>query len=381
MFTNVNLDLDGRRNYSANGDYTYVDDFGTKQNIFFKEIYSNKEGVTEANASIDENKPFNLGSQFKFKGTVNLMSSNKNLSFDGYFKVNNICNLINSDWVRFDSEIDPEMVKFKLNNTLMSDNDERLATGVFMNLDSTHMYTSFLSEKERSIDVGIIKSDSYLTYESPNFIVMGDDSLSNIFAIDQNTCSSSSEGVIDLNLDFGQLEIKSIGFVDRDEEEDKTDLQSFLLLDFMFSEEALQIMADNIYEAYSSTEFNYGNRYKKNLARLVGGRQVDELIIDLDLDVYNFENKITIHEKQGADINVNIIEDSESEMYGVLCYLEGNKIATSSQFFITDSTSYFVSGGLEFNTSINSEIEVQNNIMKQEVLKFIDSFTWSSISR
>tara|TARA_B100000902_G_C27292293_1_gene907851 strand:- start:838 stop:2373 length:1536 start_codon:yes stop_codon:yes gene_type:complete len=282
VFTNVNLDLDGRRNYIANGDYTYVDDFGAKQNIFFKEIYSNKEGVTQANASIDENKPFNLGSQFKFKGTVNLMSSNKNLSFDGYFKINNICSLINSDWVRFDSQIDPEMVKFKLNNTLMSDNDERLATGVFMNLDSTHMYTSFLSEKERSIDVGIIKSDSYLTYESPNFIVMGDDSLSNIFVIDQNTCSSSSEGVIDLNLDFGQLEIKSIGFVDRDEEEDKTDLQSFLLLDFMFSEEALQIMADNIYEAYSSTEFNYGNRYKKNLARLVGGKQVDELIIDLD---------------------------------------------------------------------------------------------------
>jgi len=104
-------------------------------------------------------------------------------------------------------------------------------------------------------------------------------------------------------------------------------------------------------------------------------------IIDLDLDVYNFENKITVHEKQGADINVNIIEDSESEMYGVLCYLEGNKIATSSQFFITDSTNYFVSGGLEFNTSINSEIEVQNNIMKQEVLKFIDSFKWSSIPR
>ena len=104
-------------------------------------------------------------------------------------------------------------------------------------------------------------------------------------------------------------------------------------------------------------------------------------IIDLDLDVYNFENKITVHEKQGAYINANIIEDAESEMYGVLCYLEGNKIATSSQFFITDSANYFVSGRLEFNTSINPEIEVQNNIMKQEVLKFINSFKWSSIPK
>ena len=104
-------------------------------------------------------------------------------------------------------------------------------------------------------------------------------------------------------------------------------------------------------------------------------------IIDLDLEIYNFENEIMVHEKQGAYINANIIEDSESEMYGVLCYLEGNKIATSSQFFITDSTNYFVSGGLEFNTSINPEIEVQNNIMKQEVLKFINSFKWSSIPK
>ena len=104
-------------------------------------------------------------------------------------------------------------------------------------------------------------------------------------------------------------------------------------------------------------------------------------ITDLDLEIYNFENEIMVHEKQGAYINANIIEDSESEMYGVLCYLEGNKIATSSQFFITDSTNYFVRGGLEFNTPINPEIDVQNNIMKQEVLKFINSFNWSSIPK
>ncbi len=101
----------------------------------------------------------------------------------------------------------------------------------------------------------------------------------------------------------------------------------------------------------------------------------------VDSTITIFRNKITVHEKQGAYINANIIEDSESGMYGILCYLEGNKIATSSQFFITDSTNYFVSGGLEFNTSINPEIEIQNNIMKQEILKFINSFKWSFIPR
>ena len=140
------------------------------------------------------------------------------------------------------------------------------------------------------------------------------------------------------------------------------------IITFNYSNSAVVEKNDNIY------------RIKYPLYNSEIGFFVKE-IIDLDVDIYNFENEITVHEKQGAYINANIIEDSESEMYGVLCYLEGNKIATSSQFFITDSTNYFVSGGLEFNTSINPEIEVQNNIMKQEVLKFINSFKWSSIPK
>ena len=100
---------------------------------------------------------------------------------------------------------------------------------------------------------------------------------------------------------------------------------------------------------------------------------------DLDLEIYNFENSISIHEKQGALINANIVENPESNIYGILCYLEGNKIATSAQFFLTDSLNYFVAGGLEFSSSINSEIAPKNNIMKSEIFNFISSFRWAEI--
>ena len=140
------------------------------------------------------------------------------------------------------------------------------------------------------------------------------------------------------------------------------------IITFHYSNSAVVKKNDNIYRVkYTS--------YNSEIVFFV------KEMVDLDIEIYNFEKEITVHEKQGAYINANIIEDSESEMYGVLCYLEGNKIATSSQFFITDSTNYFVSGGLEFNTSINPEIEVQNNIMKQEILQFINSFKWSSIPK
>jgi len=140
------------------------------------------------------------------------------------------------------------------------------------------------------------------------------------------------------------------------------------IITFSYSNSAVAEKKDNIYSIkYPS--------YNSEISFFV------KEIIDLDKDISNFHKKVMVHERQGAYINLDIIEDSESEMYGVLCYLEGNKIATSSQFFITDSTNYFLSGGLGFNTSINPEIEVQNNIMKQEVLKFIHSFKWSSIPK
>ena len=53
-------------------------------------------------------------------------------------------------------------------------------------------------------------------------------------------------------------------------------------------------------------------------------------LTDLDLEIYNFENSISVHENKGAYINANIIEDTSASVYGVLCYLEGNNIVVNT---------------------------------------------------
>ena len=153
-----------------------------------------------------------------------------------------------------------------------------------MNLDSIHMYTSFLSLKERPIDVEIISANTYLSYDKriSSFVMKGEDSLSNIFIINENTCHSDAEGVIDLNMDFGQLKLKSIGFANRDEKNNRTELQMFLILDFMFNKKALSIMAENIFDAYGVTDFIFGEFYSRTLARLVGKEKSEELMIDIE---------------------------------------------------------------------------------------------------
>ena len=103
-------------------------------------------------------------------------------------------------------------------------------------------------------------------------------------------------------------------------------------------------------------------------------------LIDLDVDIYNFENSISVHEKQGALVDSSFLELPELDKYVCNYDLYGYNIATSSMFYITDMSKYFVRGSLDFNTSINNEIEVQNTIMKLEVLNFINSFKWTNIS-
>lgn len=282
-FSDATINLIGNKKYQASGNYTYKDILGNEQHIFFKEISVDKENNTIASGEVDDDKYFKIGSNFQFKGSVNLLASNKYLTFNGYFKANNKCSLIKQEWVRFESEINPKLIRFKLEKSLKNDDDDRLATGVLMNLDSTHIYTAFLSKKERPIDVEVITANTYLSYDNltSSFIMHGEDSLSNIFIFNENTCNSKGEGFIDLNMDLGQIEVKSIGFVNQ-EMNNKTEIQMFLLLNFMFSKEALSVMSENIYEAYGELNFTYGNFYSKTLSRLIGKEKSEELIIDIE---------------------------------------------------------------------------------------------------
>ena len=54
------------------GDYTYKDDLGEEQHIFFSDISVNDEKSTIARGEVDKAEPFKMGSKFIFKGTVNL---------------------------------------------------------------------------------------------------------------------------------------------------------------------------------------------------------------------------------------------------------------------------------------------------------------------
>ena len=61
---------------------------------------------------------------------------------------NHSCELLDKEWVKFRSEIDPKNIVFTLDEKLYNDEQDLISTGLVMSLDSTDIYSTFLSRKE-----------------------------------------------------------------------------------------------------------------------------------------------------------------------------------------------------------------------------------------
>ena len=284
-FTNSSVDITSAHNYTASGDYTYMDAMNQKQQIFFKEIRVGEDTITMARGDVETDKPFHIDSKFDFKGSLDLFADRKNLIFDGYFMANHSCELLNKEWVKFRSEIDPKNIVFTLDEKLYNDEQDLISTGFIMSLDSTNIYSTFLSRKVRAIDADLLKASYTLAYDKKQFayVIGGPDTLSSYFTLYDKTCKTKGEGLIDMNLDLGQINVTTSGSFTHDMINDKKEFEGFFMLDFFFSEKAMEVMAKDIYSAPGDGMFEYDHAYANNLGRIVGKEKGDILMIDLEL--------------------------------------------------------------------------------------------------
>jgi hypothetical protein len=285
-FTNASVDIKSAHNYTATGDYTYTDAMNQKQQIFFKEIRVGEDTITMARGDVETDQPFHIDSKFDFKGSLDLIADRKNLTFDGYFMANHSCELLDKEWVKFRSEIDPKNIVFTLDEKLYNNEQDLISTGLVMSLDSTNIYSTFLSRKVRAIDADLLKASYSLYYDKKQFayVIGGPDTLSSYFTLYDKTCKTKGEGLIDMNLDLGQINATTSGSFTHDMINDKKEFEGFFMLDFFFSEKAMQVMAKDIYSAPGDGMFEYDHAYANNLGRIVGKEKGDMLMLDLELN-------------------------------------------------------------------------------------------------
>ena len=286
VFTNASIDIKSANNYLASGDYVYENALKIKQNVFFNDISVDIDTITNAIANLTDSTIFKLDDTFDFKGNLNLHGDRKDLSFDGFFRFDHNCNSFSKEWIKFSSEVDPFNISFDLDSVIYNDNQEKLSSGIYMGLDSTNLYSTFLSTKDRAIDAALLEAKNRISYSltTSEFKIGLNDSTENYFILNNETCATYGAGKVDLNIDLGRIGIESIGTFSNDNDNKNQIFSGFFMLDFLFSDKAMKVMAEDIFSAPGDDIFEYDNQYQNNLLRLVGSEQKDELMIDLEMN-------------------------------------------------------------------------------------------------
>ena len=82
------------------------------------------------------------------------------------------------------------------------------------------------------------------------------------------------------------------------------------------------------------------------------------------------------HTVKADAINEHLINKNNERVFGILYDIEGN-VASSVQFFLTDSTDHFLRGALYFKTRVEKDsLAPVIEFFRQDIIHFIDTFEW-----
>ena len=86
------------------------------------------------------------------------------------------------------------------------------------------------------------------------------------------------------------------------------------------------------------------------------------------------------HTVKAEAINEEVFVNENDKVYGVLYELKGN-VASSYQFFVTDSTNHFLRGALYFNVYPNKDsLSPVLKFVKKDIINLMETVKWKTIN-
>jgi hypothetical protein len=278
-FFNADIKVKSRYDYGGNGDYTYVDMNEREQTIHFSEIAVDDSINTYANGSIEKADSFKLSPYFAYAGDVNLKAPRKLLEFNGGAKMTHACGKISPRYVNFESVINPDSIYIPIGETNRDLMRNKLFAGSYITLDSSHVYSTFMTPRKDPSDDLILSSRGYLNFDeaSEKYQIASAAKLQNpdttgpFISLDRDSCLYYAEGKMNLGVDYGKLTIDPAGELYHDLTNNKVTADLTLPVNFHFSPAALDSMAgdlagrDELDQINTDTPF-----YRSNLNEIEG---------------------------------------------------------------------------------------------------------------
>lgn len=288
----ANVNIFARKSYSGSGSYDYVDELKKKNTIFFSNITVDTTYQTYAETEIKDSVGFMLSPNFEYKGKVKLLATNQFLNFTGVTRIQHACEDIKKTWFAFSADIDPNRILIPILPNPTDDKGSKLGTGLMLNIDSTHVYSAFLSGKYARGDSSILGAGGFLFYDkiAKEYRVSNKEKLvernltGNYVSLNIDKCVVYGEGVMHMGTDFGQLKIDVVGSAYHYLIPDSTSFSMMMIIDFFFEDAALDKMADafNSIADLKPTDFSRPG-YEKGLREILGKEKADKLISQVNL--------------------------------------------------------------------------------------------------
>ncbi len=320
---NVTANIFGRRSYLGTGDYQYLDENDNAFNIRFNTIQPDTGGQTIASGVINEKDKFKFNDYFSFAGNVRLEASNQYLFFDGGTQIVHSCKRIKKSYLKFNGEINPKDIMIPIPKNAVDINGKPVVNAIMYSLDTTAVYSGFLSLRNARSDREIINADGFLTYETEEkeYRISNKEKLveqnlpGNYLSLNIENCNVYGEGTFELGADLGQIELKTVGnakhFIN-----DSIDINLLMTINFFFENKALRAMAKDLQVyANSAPATDFGtDLFTKGIAELVGKERADRLISELNLygEIKKFPEQL---EKTFFFNNVNMKYNSSKKSF------------------------------------------------------------------
>lgn len=290
---NVTANIFGRYSYFGKGDYQYVDENENTFKIKFTSIKPDSARQTTAEGKITEKDKFKFNDYFSFAGNVRLEASEQFLFFDGGTQIVHGCSRIKKAYLKFKGEINPKDILIPIPKNAVDMNGRPVVNAIMYSLDTTAVYSGFLSPRNARNDKEIVSADGYLTFdtETKEYRISNKEKLveqslpGNYLSLHTESCTVYGEGKFELGADLGQVELNTVGnsthYLN-----DSIDINLLMTVNFFFESKALKAMSKDL-QIYANsapaTDFS-AEFFTKGLAEFVGKEKADNIITELNLD-------------------------------------------------------------------------------------------------
>ncbi|MCU4157395.1 hypothetical protein J1N10_15570 [Carboxylicivirga sp. A043] len=273
--------INGKYDYKANGKYDYFNGDGKKLTLTMHNIEYGKEEMTIAESKIVPGDLFTFDSHFAYQGNATLRATEQLLSFDGGVQMLHRCPRGPQTYIRFDAPIDPADVRIPIGEELQNFKYENIYKDFFITKDSTHVYSSFVEDRNDYSDIPMINASGYLVYnnEEQSFDIASEtklanpDSIGTLMRFSEAACNIQGHGNIDLGIDLDQVKLKSTGSIIHNRDENDIILSSMMGIDFFFNTEAQDVLYSSILSSSAKASKLSKETFIKRLAEWTGHKQ------------------------------------------------------------------------------------------------------------